>query len=52
MVQILFQYRGEVLFVFFHKKKMEPDGCLKDWFVKWTQFLSPSSKYDSNYEDD
>ena len=19
---------------------MEPDGCLKDWFVKWTQILS------------
>jgi hypothetical protein len=32
----------EVLFVFFSqkKKKTETDGCLKDWFLKWTQILS------------
>jgi hypothetical protein len=24
----------EILFTFFHKKKMERYGCLKDWFFK------------------
>lgn len=24
----------------FHKEKMEPYGCLKDRFIKWTQILS------------
>ena len=31
---------GKVQSVFFHKKKKERDGCLKDWFVKWTQILN------------
>ena len=26
--------------MFFHKKKTEQDGCLKDWFDKWTQTLN------------
>ena len=29
----------EVLSAFFYKK-LEHDGCLKDWFVKWTQILN------------
>ena len=30
-----------VLFIFFfHKKKTEGNGYLKDWFVKWTQTLN------------
>ena len=24
----------------FHKKKMERDSCLKDWFIKLTQIMS------------
>ena len=26
--------------MFSHKKKMEPDDCLKDWFIKLTRILS------------
>jgi hypothetical protein len=36
------------------KKKMELNGCLKDWFVKWTHILNhpeSSSEYDSNLLD-
>jgi hypothetical protein len=40
MVQTLLYYGKEVLFVFIHKKKTECDGCLKDWFVKWTETLN------------
>jgi hypothetical protein len=34
-----------VFFFFFHKKKMEHDGCLKDTDPE------SSSKYDSNLDD-
>ena len=35
----------------FEKNKIETDSCLKDWFIKWTQWLSePSSNYDTNEE--
>jgi hypothetical protein len=36
---VLIWGRGSV-FVFFHKKKTECNGCLKDWFIKWTQILN------------
>jgi hypothetical protein len=35
--------------VFFHKKKTDPDGCLKDRQVNTDP--ESSSKYDSNYDD-
>jgi hypothetical protein len=40
---VLIWGRGSVFFFclfVFNKKKTERNGCLKDWFVKWTQTLN------------
>ena len=48
MFPTLYYYGGEALPVLFHKKKMEPNSCQKDWFFKWTQIMIPMMKMAQN----